>query len=566
MRRKYITRISKQSLSGQITVFLSLLLTVIIVFLLTCTEGLHIYLGKGRAAKCVVRAGESVLADYNLFLWEQYHIFAIDKCYGTGNDMAINCQFQEYLLDNLNPDKQGSMSFYNYLLEGTVLDDMTYLTDEEGQILQHQIVQYMKYQVEEDAVAKLVNITAGTASEAEVSEAKKKVLQSEYEAKEAQAEDCEKADTESADEKADTASADSKQSEDVEDPRDTWKNLMQFGIVELVTGRKDISKEEYDRTYFPSSYLVSDCGQEDDFAEPKEDTITFEDAEEVTSLLEHSCNRTSLTNELIKEALVMQYVMEHFDYATGNSQSVEKVQNSEDYVCQNNLHTSAPQAAIPGMEMETEYIIAGKNSDYDNLKNVIYRLLAIRFPINFTYALTDTELMASAQTLAAALAGVTGNVAIAKLAQYLLIACISYAEAVYDLQCLYQGKRVELTKTKANWHLRFSNIAQLATNLESHVDSKQENKAGSQHGMLYEDYLRMLLLLQNDQSVRLMRMLDVMQVNGQQADISFRMQNMVYGFQTDTKVVLKPIFCNVFSAAMEGSKGVLLSYEKYLSY
>ena len=653
----------KQSLSGQITVFLSLLLTVIMVFLLTCTEGLHIYLGKGRAVKCTISAGESVLADYNPFLWERYHIFAVDQSYGTDNAMAINYQFQEYLLDNLNPDKSGNAAFYNYLVDSTVLDDITYLSDEEGQVLKHQIVQYMKYQIGEDAVAKLTDITAGTANPSEVDAAKEKVMQSEQQVKEeaqkeqqsdepdissdenqesqvkavqnAQAKAMQESQTKAqqdtqskaaqesqakqdAQSKTDQESwmkaeqnaqskaaqesqtkatqhangnaeqSDAEQSQEIEDPRDTLKNILQFGIVELVTGRKDISKAEYAMEQFPSNSMNTQGEAEDNFEEPDEEAVSFETAEEITSRLEYKCDTSSLTNEIIAETLVLQYIMEHFGNATHNvEQQLEE--DTADKKAQKNMSstsasqtklsgidslqnintekaTSTAQSKLPGIEMETEYIIAGKNSDYKNVKNIIYRLLAIRFPINFTYALTDTELMASAETLAAALAGVTGNPAIIKLVQYLLLACVSYAEAIYDLQSLYQGKRMELTKTKSNWQLRFSNIAQLAANKKSLNDSNKEAAMESEQGMTYEDYLRLLLLVQTNKSSKYMRMLDIMQVNGQQEKDTFQIQNMVYGFRADTTVTLKPAFCNVFANTMDGSSGVSMTFCKYLSY
>lgn len=99
MFRKNCKAFASRRMKGQITVMLSLLLTVVLLFLLTCSEGVRVYLGKGRAARKLVAAQEDVMADYNRFLWEEYHILGVDESYGTKDTDALQKRLEEYLLD-----------------------------------------------------------------------------------------------------------------------------------------------------------------------------------------------------------------------------------------------------------------------------------------------------------------------------------------------------------------------------------------------------------------------------------------------------------------------------------
>ena len=63
---------------GQITVFLSLLLIVLIGFSFVVVEGVSSYSASALGEDAVKNAGENILANYDRELFNKYHIFFLD--------------------------------------------------------------------------------------------------------------------------------------------------------------------------------------------------------------------------------------------------------------------------------------------------------------------------------------------------------------------------------------------------------------------------------------------------------------------------------------------------------
>ncbi len=138
-----------------------------------------------------------------------------------------------------------------------------------------------------------------------------------------------------------------------------------------------------------------------------------------------------------------------------------------------------------------EYIIAGQNSDRDNLGKVISQLSFLREGVNLAHIITDPEKKNQAYALAMGLVGFTGNVVIIKAAQYLIMAAWAYGESLIEIKQLLNGGKTELVKNKNNWNLTLQNL--LAMKFES--DKKNDK------GLDYEQYLRILLFMQNTRQV-----------------------------------------------------------------
>ena len=61
------------------------------------------------------------------------------------------------------------------------------------------------------------------------------------------------------------------------------------------------------------------------------------------------------------------------------------------------------------LSYELEYIIGGKSSETENLKQVVYQILAIREAVNFLYLVSDIEKAEEAKILAIGLVGASMN-------------------------------------------------------------------------------------------------------------------------------------------------------------
>ena len=133
-----------------------------------------------------------------------------------------------------------------------------------------------------------------------------------------------------------------------------------------------------------------------------------------------------------------------------------------------------------------EYVLAGKESDIQNLEYVVNRLLVIREALNFIYLQKDIQKQEEAYTLAAALVGVTGIPPLIEAAKTGILMAWAFQESTNDVSALLEGKKVPLMKSAATWN--------------------QE----SDQGISYQDYLRLLLLTQKREK-KTMRTLDLIE-------------------------------------------------------
>lgn len=155
------------------------------------------------------------------------------------------------------------------------------------------------------------------------------------------------------------------------------------------------------------------------------------------------------------------------------------------------------KGARDGYRYEWEYVITGKSSETDCLSAVIARILLIRTGLNFVYLLTDAEKLAVADAAAAAIVGVLAIPAFFEPIKWILVAAWAVAEGIGDVQLLLRGKTVTLYKSKNTWRLS-------AISLEGGGDG------GDRYGLIYEDYLRLLFYLTPGEDAAY-RMMDVVQ-------------------------------------------------------
>ncbi len=524
-----------KKLEAQITVMLSLMLSVLLIFLLTVGEGVHIHLGKGRATRNVMAAAENVMADYDIFLWENYRILALDEAYGTSNAEAVNLKMQEYFLNQII--KEDGKNLFSYSVDSLKLKDCKYLV-EDIDIIKNQIREFMKYKIPEEKIDGMIKNLNMDVSEDEIEQAKSNLDYCEEKAAEKQ-QQTNNAEGEGEGIKKDEQLEGEKSSEKEKDPRKELKKLLKFGIVELVTKDTNISKEQYALADVCKEAETKSNFLKEEEKEEKED-FSFEAAKDVKNKLSLAAPVKTLTNEAVNEFFAEEYAVSYFDnYMTGQ----------QDFSCQ------------------AEYLISGKASDYENMKSIINRIILQRFPLNYLYAVKTPELLSAANSMALAIAGATVNPAIVELISYLLLGCISYAESILDAQLLLSGEYIATIPTKATWQLSFSNMVErlskgiIKTTTDSDMKS-MENKAGMK---CYEDYLKWFLFISLNKDKKYERMLNIMDYKGKQQRDGYDLKNMLYGFKLDIKVSMEPLFGSLVNA---GEKDSLydFSFKKVISY
>ena len=165
---------------GYITVYLSLTVAVILIFIITLTEGIRVQTIKFQT-ECVMDIGlSSTFAEYNRELLKQYGLLAIDTSYGEADTDIERTKIHLLGYMNKNLDAPGNMELANYRditavhADNATLSDVSFLSDGEGEVLKYQIVKYMK----EKTGLSYIEDVLGTVSDSE-SDSKYRQLESE---------------------------------------------------------------------------------------------------------------------------------------------------------------------------------------------------------------------------------------------------------------------------------------------------------------------------------------------------------------------------------------------------
>lgn len=175
------------------------------------------------------------------------------------------------------------------------------------------------------------------------------------------------------------------------------------------------------------------------------------------------------------------------------------------------------------LDYEIEYLLGGKSSDYENLSEVIKKILLLREGANLFYLLTDSEKMSLVQNFSLAIATLVCCPEIEPIITSSIVGIWSYMESVEDVKILLHKGKIPLIKTKDTWN----------TDLDSIVELKfSNNEAATQNeGLDYKEYLQLLLLFMDNESLTFRCMdlieMDIRQMEGNEG---FRMDGMAEDF------------------------------------
>lgn len=233
-----------------------------------------------------------------------------------------------------------------------------------------------------------------------------------------------------------------------------------------------------------------------------------------------------ISNIDIRQALVSEYIISRY---AGYTDYIEKNGQQTGYIEKND------RAAGRLLDYEIEYILCGRQSDKDNLNEVLFKLVLIREGLNLSYLVTDVQKKNECFGLALQLLGYTGNMVLIKAAQYFIMSIWAYAESVMELRELYAGESIATVKNADNWITDINTVissgaAGLKTGLFS--DKKKAGKeTGSTAGynsLDYMDYMRILLLIKDrtERNAGIMSAMELVMIALGHED--FRMKEYIY--------------------------------------
>ncbi len=209
-----------------------------------------------------------------------------------------------------------------------------------------------------------------------------------------------------------------------------------------------------------------------------------------------------------------------------------------------------------GEGSELEYVIYGKNSDSENLYEAVSELIRIRTGLNLVYLYKDSAKKNEARTLAAAIAGVSGLTPMISILTFFILSVWALGQAVVDIKGLLNGEKVPFIHTAESFSLSLGGLLSISDRATlSAAESKINREEGTEKGLSYSDYLK-IVLFTGYSSVNTYRIMDVMQMNIRKEQKDFRMDRLVYSLQTRVNVYAEHLFSRVgiVGAFMQGEK------------
>lgn len=473
-------RILLPTTGGYLTVFLSLILSIMISLCLVLILGARENLRRMQIECITDICMNNILAEYHRELLEQYDLFFIDTSYGTSyaSYEQTAAHLEEYLTYNLGGEDIFLSSVYRnptgLEVESVQITGVSAACDDGGAVLRRQVADVMSERI---GITYLQQIADWSEVVKEYEMDTRDIL-AEQQAAVAELEAWE--------------GSFGEETVDIEIPGENVVSFWEAGMLNLlILDTSSLSAASVQ----PQEYVSHrNCLQ----GTGMQSAVTFDD---------------NFWDQLLFQEYVMQY--------TG-CYGAEK-ENS----C---------------LKYQTEYILAGKGSDVENLQEIAYRLLAIRAVSNVLHLVTDKEKVKLIETVAGTLSTVLLMPELKIMFQTILVLTWALFESMCDVALLLAGYKVPLLKSAKDWHYSLEYMLGFDGNLDSVTQDE---------GLAYEDYLRILLCLQ-DKETTTFRLMDIMEMDIRQTDGNryFRMDACIDGLQADI----------VFSSKDEKSYFISRSY------
>lgn len=488
---------------GQVTVFMALLFMVVVSLLMAQYRSALFYARRADAERAAALSVSSLLAQYQQPLRDYYHILSVDGGFGRGIfqeellEEELLTVFDENLETSLGMNSEGNAHMDEPIFTMLIDSDWDFFLREISMdwtdALISEGIQYIMSQWQNKKDGEVLELN-----------------QKQAEAETAQAE------TQSGTEEEGDISADT--SEPVTDPRDFVMEIWNQGILVAAC---------------PENFTVSEksCGMTDvSFPEAGrriQETVDFKETASVQNLMEKwdGILEPELgIREMAEDGAVQIYIMDVFQNAASKECPIE--------------HERV-------LDYEVEYIISGNDSDSENLKTVLWKLLAFRSVMNLSYILMSAEKSLQAEETAALLSAALLIPQFVKVVAFLLKSAWAFAEALADCRTLLKGGKVPVMKDDKTWYLSWEQMMRLNGNI---LDGNN-----GETGMDYESYLQMFLML-TKRDTKYRRMTHLMEKNIRLLPDypDFRMSDCIYGIQA--------VFYYDAGIGIEGRTQAALSY------
>lgn len=187
------------------------------------------------------------------------------------------------------------------------------------------------------------------------------------------------------------------------------------------------------------------------------------------------------------------------------------------------------------LSYEKEYLISRGDSDRDSLYKTIEKLLVLRMGLNYSYILTNKEILNEAKVLANIIASSIGFSAIAGILELFIISLVVLSETLIDIKNLLVGNSVEILKNKESFKMNVSKLFEI----KSILDKVKKEDTGGKYN--YNFYLNLLLLV-IEQSILNYRILELMSINLGFSSKNIDIKNLIYSLDINMSLKTKRVF------------------------
>lgn len=434
----------KKKISGYLTVYLALILGVLCSLSLALIEGVRSSTLQLESACIADIAMDSVMAEYHRELFRRFNILAIDSSYGTGTVGSPNlCARLEYYLEKNMIGKAQE----EYETIGSFLyKDFCGLKLNRVQLTGLLILSDQEGAVFRQKAVEAVKSDVGAEALTEVRNWLTTVEEKQLDSRDVEAE-----------KRAVDDRIESYQGRQVQISEDEWKTIAFQNPTQLLENRKKTG-------------ILSQVLREGELSGKQ-------------------INGASLIRSRRKEGRINSGNMEVLEGNLG-AKALEKLLFQEYLVRYFGCYTEPLSGSA--LDYEVEYLIAGKEADADNLRSVVHRLLAIREAANASYLFSDEVKCGEADLVALGLSLLIDMPELQDLFRTAILLGWAYLESIYDIQTLVRGGRVVLMKDSDSWHYGLQSVFQ---------DIWNWDESDAEKGLCYKDYLRILLMLANQEEL-----------------------------------------------------------------
>lgn len=585
--------------NGSITIYLSLILTVILALICTIIESARVYVINAKADGVSYIAAESVFGEYVREVFDDYGIMMY------WNENGIEENLEQYINANIRLNETSVVNntdLYGIYLNGVELLESDRVTDNNGYDLLEQINSYMKYKSIEEGVDRLLkqfNIYEEESEEDSTSEQIEAMTATDTEifsVAEMMTDQLEE---------FDSLVSDGKKLFEKASETDIDTDKFEKRFNKIIKNIKELKEMCSDILLTCDTYEAereSYCSQNGSMAEELlNDNSVVEIAaaiSEVEGLINQVLNEDGsyeVQMEIIEDIYdkaeninitkngtsegetnpseLLQYVKDVINngilgVVTENpgdiSDAVVNTDELPSIVCEYDTKTNesdSDSATLSdkalytyylslhfgnytdikentALKYEIEYILSGCSSDRENLTKSIEKIIAIREAFNIAYLFTDSVKRNEAYEVAVAFTGALGLPALSIIAQGIILAAWALAESIVDIRILLKGEKVPIIKTGDTWNLDLSGVASIGEDI-SGADG------GSSSGLTYENYIQLLMMIQN-QTVSLYRTMDLIQLNMQSTyNRNFKISDCIFNYSFNAEYCADSVFVTI---------------------